>query len=259
MTNVHNPVLEEFRAKRQVYEEFTESLFGDIKKLTEPLLKKAGIVGIERRTKDVNSFDEKHARKQYETLDKYTDLSGVRIITYLKDEMDEICKVIQSAFEIDWPNSPNKQTLLDSDRFGYRSSHYVVSYRDAWTDIPLYSRYKGMKAEIQVRTIFQHAWASIDWKLRYKGEGELPKDVERLIFRISALLETAEDDFARVTKSLSDLRAEYRSNMQHGNLGIEVNQVSLEIFVKTSETLRALEQDARNANFSISPPHPRNS
>jgi putative GTP pyrophosphokinase len=219
--------------------------------LTTDLEEKGHIVTIESRTKSVASLEEKISRKGYETLDKATDLCGIRIITYLKDHYEEVCNIIEDNFLIDVDNSPNKQKLLDPNRFGYRSTHYVLCYKDEWLSNPVFKRFKGMKAEVQVRTIFQHAWAVIDWKLRYKPEeGAPPKDASRLIYRISALLETAEDDFTRVTKILNDLKSTYKKDIKHGNLTIDVNQLSLESFAKSAPIVEQLQQTAQSSTLS---------
>ncbi len=186
-----------------------------------------------------------------------TDLSGIRIITYLQDEHESLDKVIKINFEIDWPNSGNKEDLLKPDQFGYRSMHYVVSYPEDRLKLAEFKRFAGKKAEIQMRTILQHAWAQIDWKLRYKTDVGVPDAIRRRLFRISALLEAAEDDLSRVSTLVEDLREKYEAQIESGNLEIDVNQESLDLFINKSEIVKELETIAKENGYAIGPPHPR--
>ncbi|MGB6176801.1 MAG: RelA/SpoT domain-containing protein, partial [Methylocella sp.] len=265
MTKYTNPLIDEYKSKFKAYEELTTSLHQTIKALMqEERDKKHSIVAIEARTKEVESVEEKVTRKgdKYTSLDQITDLSGIRIIACLKEEVDRICDSIKKNFHIDYENSVDKGGQLNPDQFGYRSIHYVVAYKTDWLKLPLYKRFDGKKAEVQVRTILEHAWASIDWRLRYKPEFEdLPESMKRHLYRISALLETADMDFTSLNNLTLDLSRRYEENIKKGNLEIEVNQDSLEqfldIFLAKSDTVSELKSIAKKAKFHISPPHPR--
>jgi hypothetical protein len=43
------------------------------------------------------------------------------------DEVDAVAEVVEKEFEIDLENSVDKRELLDPNRFGYLSMHYVAS------------------------------------------------------------------------------------------------------------------------------------
>src|ERR1700683_4685756 len=58
-----------------------------------------------------------------------TDVFGVRIITYFQDEVDTVAKLIEREFIVDPENSVDKRSLLDPDRFGYLSLHYVLQLK----------------------------------------------------------------------------------------------------------------------------------
>ena len=97
-----------------------------------------------------------------------TDITGVRVITYFADQVDEIAKVMEGEFNIDIKNSIDKRDILDPDRFGYLSLHYViVSLSSARCALAEYRSFSELKAEVQVRSILQHAWAEIEHDLGY--------------------------------------------------------------------------------------------
>jgi len=259
MSAYADKLVEEYRPQRQEYVSFTQS----VRDLLQQLVKVEGldIVGIEDRTKDLDSFKEKVDRSEkaqkYQCCADVTDLSGVRVICYLEQEADKICQIIRNNFDIDKANSANKEDLLAPDKFGYRSMHLVVSYGEDRLKLAEFKNCKEKKVEVQVRTILQHTWAAIDWKLRYKTDIGVPRDIRRRLYRISALLESAEDDFTRVSQLVHDLRATYDQQIQKGNLAIEVNQESLDAFLTTSETVQRLKSLSEQTEYFIGPPHPR--
>ena len=134
--------------------------------LTVTLLKHHQIVihSISHRVKDSQSLREKMNRpgKNYGQLSDITDLVGVRIITYLSEDVDRVSHLIESEFAVDRINSIDKRLTNDPDRFGYASLHKVCSLSDSRLGLTEYAMYRGLKCEIQIRTILQHAWAEIE-------------------------------------------------------------------------------------------------
>lgn len=194
--------------------------------------------------------------QKYASCGDITDLSGIRVISYIQEDRDKICELIKSNLEIDIANSIEKDDLLDADQFGYRSAHYVVSYTAARCSLPESAKYAGLKAEIQVRTLLQHTWAAMDWKLRYKNAFEAPKELRRRLFRISALLELADDEFSGLSRAIDSIRSSYQDKISEGDLRIDINNESIEIFVTQNATVAALIKKAEACGYSIAPFHP---
>lgn len=63
--------------------------------------------------------------KAYQELGDVTDLVGLRIITYLPEDVDGVAQIIEDEFAIDRVNSIDKRLTSDPDRFGYASLHKV--------------------------------------------------------------------------------------------------------------------------------------
>jgi len=247
-----------YEAQRGLYEQFTarnESL------LREILLEGEDFHTIEARTKDLDSFEAKvdlpEKEQKYKEIFEVTDLSGIRIICYLDDDADRVCERLSEIYEIDLDHSVNKNEQLRIDQFGYRSRHYVVKFTDNRAGLPDFERFAGLKAEVQVRTILQHAWAAIDWKLRYKNSAEVPQDLRRRVFRVSALLELADDEFSSLSKSVDALRREYETKLAEGNFEIGIDRDSVDLFLANDADLDALVEKAKKLGFAIAPNHPR--
>lgn len=237
------------------YEQFTK----DLSSLLERLLTDEGIehLPIESRTKDRDSFITKVERpdklQKYNACDDITDLTGVRVISYLQEDRDKICEMIERNFAVDAVNSVEKDALLDADQFGYRSTHYVVSYTAERASLPEFHNFQDIKAEIQVRTLLQHTWAAIDWKLRYKNTFEAPKEVRRRLYRISALLELADDEFSGLSGDIDRIRKSYQEKMLDGDLRIDIDNESIELFVKTNDVVRSIIAAAELSGYTIAP------
>ncbi|PZO53305.1 MAG: hypothetical protein DCF16_07505 [Alphaproteobacteria bacterium] len=241
-----------YRRQRPLYEDFTRS----VSELVRQLLATEKLEGwfIESRAKSLPSLREKLARPgkeaKYDQLSDVTDLAGVRIVALLQEDHDKICKIVEHNFAIDRENSSDKETALDPDRFGYLSTHFITTYDARRTDLPEFARFKGLKVELQVRTVLQHAWAAIDWKLRYKSKADIPAPVLRRLFRISALLEAADDEFSAVTVESAQLRHLYQKQLAAGELdNIPVNADSMKLYLETSAHVAALLAKARAAKL----------
>lgn len=151
------------------------------------------------RVKDLTSFTEKIERKEYsDPFDEVEDICGVRIICYYQSDIEKICKVIESEFDIQ--ENQDKEELLSEDQFGYRSYHYVGRIRKKWLEAPNYRGLESLKFELQVRTVLMHSWAEIEHKLAYKQKLQIPSHLKRKLYRISAKLEEADEQFEDIKK-----------------------------------------------------------
>ena len=91
--------------------------------------------------------------------------------------------------------------------------------------------FANIKAEIQVRTILQHAWAAIDHELTYKKTEEAPKNLRRRLFRLSALLELADDEFSNLRKLFEEVKEHDLQELKKGKLDIELDLTSLDVYL----------------------------
>jgi ppGpp synthetase/RelA/SpoT-type nucleotidyltranferase len=242
-----------FREKRKLYTGFTNN----IETLVDTLLDAAGIEVFrsEGRTKTRKSFEEKIRREgkddKYTKLGDITDLSGVRIVGFGLDDVDRICEVIKANFEIDQANSMDKRLTIPADQFGYLSIHYVVSHTPERLKLAENVPYAGMKAEIQVRTVLQHAWAVLDHKFRYDRPEDLPREVQRKLFRIGAQLEASDEDLTAVQRQITALRANYAEDFAKGRFGTSLNRDSLEVYIQDSETMREIVASAKKVGIKV--------
>src|SRR5205814_5224138 len=104
-------------------------------------------------------------KKSYgDQLNDIRDLAGVRVVTYYHDEVQTAADLLRGEFEVDAAHSLDKLAELDVDEFGYRSLHLVCRLTASRRELIEWSKYQDMWVEIQVRSVLQHAWASISHK-----------------------------------------------------------------------------------------------
>ncbi|TET32551.1 MAG: hypothetical protein E3J72_19335 [Planctomycetota bacterium] len=189
----------------------------------------------EKRTKTVESFKEKTEKrgKSYSNpIDEITDACGIRIIAYYKEDVEAICDMIKEEFYVDDANSVDKSAILEPDRFGYLSVHFVIKLSSPRKDLPEWSSYMNILAEIQVRTVLQHAWALIDHKLRYKSTENTPRSLWRPLYCFSALFELADREFSNLREQKALLQEAYTRGINKGELDIDLNNDSIYSYIK---------------------------
>lgn len=207
------------------------------------------------RPKAISSFAEKVVRKGHKYSDpvnQLTDLCGGRVITQTQDEVTRFCNLVKEHFTIDWENSVGVEDRLKPTEFGYRSVHYIIQmdpdfdYQEKYNIKVPVSVY-GLYAEIQVRTLLEHAWADLYHKWAYKNEFDIPAKMQREMAGISARLEAADNSFSGVQEELKNYYTSYGAYLDSEQLIKEI--AKLEITLKYDpENISLLLQLGRAAN-----------
>jgi len=186
-------------------------------------------VPIQHRPKTLESLIDKHVQRRFtikKSILEVQDLVGIRIILLFQRDAEKIAQIIRENFDIISEYNPGEK--LEDNQFGYSSLHQVTKLRNEWLKTPTLKDFKDISAEIQIRTLAQHAWAETSNILQYKKEDSVPKPLKRTIGRISAVLELIDLEFER---ALSD-RETYKHQIQHtdfsNNLIEELNVDLLE-------------------------------
>jgi putative GTP pyrophosphokinase len=186
------------------------------------------------RAKDIDSFKKKIAKEKYDDpINQITDLAGIRVITYVEDEVEQVCKLIEGIFNIDKDRSLDKSTELGVDKVGYKSVHYVAMLKQDRLKLPEYQAFKNKYFEIQVRTILQHAWAEIEHDRNYKFSGKLPIEIQRRFKLLAGSLEISDREFNNISKEIDKVSKEIELGTKEGKLDFEVNSTSIRQYLGT--------------------------
>ena len=79
-----------------------------------------------------------------------------------------------------------------------------------------------MKAEIQIRTMLEHAWASFSHEHAYKGAFKLPARLERELAGVAAILEAADSTLRRTKDQLDKYVSSYGAFLSRNEIEREI-------------------------------------
>lgn len=186
-------------------------------------------VDIPYRVKSKQSLVDKwkSPNKKYTKIDEITDLAGVRVITLVESDLPKVENIIKELFNIHEKDSSDKNTLLGNDKVGYRSIHYVCDIGGKREKLYELEHLKGKTFEIQIRTALAHAWAEIEHDRCYKLKGKLPNEIERRLKLVAGLLESADNEFNRLTKEIEEYQIRISNQINNKQLDIEINSITL--------------------------------
>jgi ppGpp synthetase/RelA/SpoT-type nucleotidyltranferase len=134
------------------------------------------------RPKSVDRFLQKAAKntngepKYSDPLNQIQDQIGARIVVFYKNDVTALADEVPKYFR-----SVETQSIVPDSisEFGYEGRHFILFLPE---DIVAES-HKGMSAplffELQIKTLFQHAWAETEHDLGYKPARQLTTDQKR--------------------------------------------------------------------------------
>ena len=92
--------------------------------------------------------------------------------------------------------------------------------------------FRGLKCEIQVRTILQHAWAEIEHNIVYKTTDEIPFELQRKFASLAGLLEVADREFEMLRREEKIVRERISKTIKRKEFNMSVNRDSLVSYLK---------------------------
>jgi ppGpp synthetase/RelA/SpoT-type nucleotidyltranferase len=175
---------------------------------------------IQMRVKSFPSFYEKIFRHGLQDpFKEVEDFCGLRIIHLFDNDLDKVKRIVKREFreikDID-KTFQNKDPKKHKEReFSYRSYHIIVALKDEL--LKKNAQLKDLVAEIQIRTICMHAWASIEHKLNYKKQNDFPKNFRPVFTRkfsqMSAMLEVADEIFVSLRSDKNRIIEKYKTDL----------------------------------------------
>lgn len=235
---------------------FWAELAGANKRIVEEAIKKRGIPihSVQGRAKDPASLGRKAATpseddpsepKYPQPLKQITDLSAIRVITFFPRTVDDIDAMLREEFEI-LERSDKSKDLLEEERFGYQSVHYLVKLNKARAALSEYGRFADAITEVQVRTILQHAWAEIEHDIQYKSSTTIPTDIRRRFMALAGLLEIADREFQAIQDDDRALTEKAESLVNTGRFAeVEITPSALKTYLD-----KRLGPDGRMSEYS---------
>lgn len=168
------------------YEKKGYARFTRLARVVEDILRHAlqafdGVANVpqpQSRAKDVESLRLQLAEKGLANSDsieaEIKDLAGCRIIFYTNTDLERFRQsdIWRQNFDIDWQASrthfPREEDASVDDL--YQGIHYVVRLNGDRTKLIEYSDLAGLRREVQLQTILNHAWSETSHDVVYKTD-----------------------------------------------------------------------------------------
>jgi len=165
---------------------------------------------IKARIKTPESIVKKLKRDGYEsTIDnmvKYiNDIAGIRIICSFTSDIYRIADMISEQRDI--KVIAVKDYITFPKASGYKSYHMIVT-------VPVYlsDRTVDTKVEIQIRTVAMDFWASLEHKIHYKFEGDVPAYIRNELVECAKMVSDLDSRMLKLNEELLMI------SMEHGSL-----------------------------------------
>lgn len=156
---------------------------------------------IKTRLKSVDSITDKLLDRNLTlTVDNIEnhifDVAGVRVICGFPADIYRISAAFLNQDDITLIQ--RKDYIRNPKPNGYRSLHLIVE-----TPIFLHDEKRLMKVEVQFRTISMDWWASLEHKIRYKKDVEVPEEIARELFQCAEVAAALDKRMEQIQKTIA--------------------------------------------------------
>lgn len=158
---------------------------------------------IKSRIKSSESIVKKLRKYGYEStienmVEYINDIAGIRVICSFTSDIYKIASMIRNQNDIkvflikDYIKNPKPS--------GYKSYHMLV-------EVPIYlsDRIVYAKVEIQIRTVAMDFWATLEHKINYKFEGNVPQSIKDELVESSHLISDLDEKMLRLNEQIQNM------------------------------------------------------
>lgn len=157
---------------------------------------------IKSRIKSSESIVKKLKRNGYEStienmVEHVNDIAGIRVICSFASDIYRLAEIISNQNDI--KVLAIKDYIKNPKPSGYRSYHMLVT-------VPIYlsDHIVQAKVEIQIRTVAMDFWASLEHKINYKFEGNVPQNIKEELVECSELISNVDTRMLRLNERIQD-------------------------------------------------------
>jgi putative GTP pyrophosphokinase len=162
------------------------------------------------RAKSLQRFLEKAektengALKYPDPLNQIQDQIGARIVTYYLDDVEPISRIVHGYFA---PIEERDIVPESVKEFDYEGKHFILFIPKDFITPDTPREHCPLFFELQIKTLFQHAWAEADHDLAYKPPEALSRDQKRKVAFTAAQAWGADLIFRELARELIELDA----------------------------------------------------
>ena len=130
------------------------------------------------------------------------DIAGIRVTCSFTTDIYRIVDMISSQNDIEVLKT--KDYFRDPKPSGYRSYHMIVT-----VPIFLSDRVVPTKVEIQIRTVAMDFWASLEHKIYYKYEGNVPEHIRTELRECSDMASFLDAKMLALNEEVKEYKGHY--------------------------------------------------
>ncbi len=154
---------------------------------------------IRSRLKSLESFSQKLETLPDYKKGGYDDVLGFEIVINNRNEISNLKESLEEHFDIhNQRPSDHQHTKLQPDSFRFNDLRFYVKKKQSETTES--KEFRNYQFELQVKTIFSHAWSKATHDLIYKG-AQVSWARERVSFQIKAMIEQSEYAISNIEKT----------------------------------------------------------
>lgn len=161
---------------------------------------------IKSRIKTPQSIVKKLKKNNYEStienMVKYVnDIAGIRVICSFISDIYRIAEMLIKQKDIRVISV--KDYIQNPKPSGYKSYHLIIT-------IPIFlsDRIVDAKVEIQIRTVAMDFWASLEHKIHYKFEGNVPLHIKQELIECANMISELDSKMLSLNKEVQKLANE---------------------------------------------------
>ena len=161
---------------------------------------------IKSRIKTPQSIVKKLKKNNYEStienMVKYVnDIAGIRVICSFISDIYRIAEMLIKQKDIRVISV--KDYIQNPKPSGYKSYHLIIT-------IPIFlsDRTVDAKVEIQIRTVAMDFWASLEHKIHYKFEGNVPLHIKQELIECANMISELDSKMLSLNKEVQKLANE---------------------------------------------------
>lgn len=158
---------------------------------------------IKSRIKSSESIVKKLKRNGYEStienmVEYVNDIAGIRVICSFVSDIYRIADMISNQNDI--KVLAIKDYIEKPKASGYKSYHMLVT-------VPIYlsDRIVHAKVEIQIRTVAMDFWASLEHKINYKFEGNVPQYIKDELVECAYMISEVDTRMWNLNEQIIDM------------------------------------------------------
>ena len=113
-----------------------------------------------------------------------------------EDEIEPMGEFVRQHFNLIEASDKTAEIEGTENSFGYKELHLDMMLDAERAAMPEYQLFAPYRFELQIRTIIQDSWSTLDHKIKYKKS--IPGSLKRRINTLAALFELADREFRQV-------------------------------------------------------------